>query len=399
MRIFVVSDSPYLYTGLARVSRNVIRCLAEAGHEVIVGGWGWDQLAYPLNDNSQWSYVDIQTGNEYLAFPLPKDKEKLLLFTYEVMRQVKCDAVFTIGDYWDFDGFHLLKQKLDYGFKWITYYTIESEPINEKYRSVFGYMDIVLSPSKYGKKIIEDSTGCECLYAPYGIDHNSFYPLGAETINAERKKRGLEGKFRFINVSKNQHRKNLPAFMEALKLAHDQNKDIVGYLHTNAEKKVPMQVDLLCLQKRFGLDGILEFPDKKLSIDIGFSDAQLNIEYNCSNALVVTSVAEGFCLPLVEAQSCGLPVVATRCSTIPELTLDHEFLVSASKYFTALEHEVRIANVEDLAEKMVKASCFDHNKERYSDFAKGFFWDRMNSIIAKALEERGDRIRVSADSI
>lgn len=399
MKIFVLSDSPYLYTGLARVNRRLIRALSQAGNEVIVGGWGWDQLAYPLNEDSQWIYEDSTTGSNHVAFPMPKNPEKQLVYLYEVMKRIGCDAIFTMGDYWNFDGFHLLKQKLDYSFKWFAYYTIESEPINEKYKSVFQHIDVLFSPSIYGKRVVRDSTGVEAVYAPYGVDHDKFYIMNDDEIAFQRNKRGLDGKFRFINVSKNQHRKNLPAFLEALKLAHDENEAIVGYMHTNAEKKNAAQVHLENLIKRFGLEDVVEFPEKKISIDWGCSDDILNVEYNCSDAFALTTVAEGFGLPLLEAQACGLPVVATDCSTIPELVAEKDFLVKGQKYYTSLEHEVKIVNVEDLAETMLKMSKLTYDKQQYSEFSKGFFWDRMNRIIAETLSSCSDKVRIAADSI
>lgn len=399
MKIFIISDSPYLYTGLARVNRHLIRGLSSAGHEVVVGGWGWDQLAYPLNEKNQWIYRDNVIGKEYVAFPLAKDSKKLLLQSYEVMKRIKCDVLLTLGDYWNFNGFHFLKQKLEYSFKWIAYYTIESEPINEDYVSVFKNIDTILVPSEYGKRVIDESVNINSVFAPYGVDHGKFYRLSDDIISAERAARNLDGKFRFINVSKNQHRKNLPAFLEAIKLAHEKNDAIVGYIHTNYEKKVSAQINLKNLVKRFGLNDVVEFPKKKLSIDIGCDDCLLNTEYNCSNALAITSVAEGFCLPILEAQCCGLPVVGTDCSTISELIIDKDFLIQGQKYYVTMEHEVKIINVENLAGVMVKMSKLEYDKNKYVKFSKGFFWDRMNDIVIRVLKENGNKIKIAADTI
>jgi glycosyltransferase involved in cell wall biosynthesis len=44
--------------------------------------------------------------------------------------------------------------------------------------------------------------------------------------------------------------------------------------------------------------------------------------YNEMNILVMPSVREGFGLAIAEAMSCGLPVVASNCSSIPELIDD-----------------------------------------------------------------------------
>jgi glycosyltransferase involved in cell wall biosynthesis len=45
--------------------------------------------------------------------------------------------------------------------------------------------------------------------------------------------------------------------------------------------------------------------------------------YNSADILVFPSVREGFGLAAAEAMACGLPVVATNCSALPEL-VDHE---------------------------------------------------------------------------
>jgi len=61
-----------------------------------------------------------------------------------------------------------------------------------------------------------------------------------------------------------------------------------------------------------GLTGAVRFTG---SVD----DETLSVAYAGADALVVTSDHEGFCLPLVEAMSYGLPVVAYRQGAVPEV--------------------------------------------------------------------------------
>jgi len=44
--------------------------------------------------------------------------------------------------------------------------------------------------------------------------------------------------------------------------------------------------------------------------------------YNSADILISPSIREGFGLAIAEAMACGLPVVATNCSAIPELIID-----------------------------------------------------------------------------
>jgi glycosyltransferase involved in cell wall biosynthesis len=46
--------------------------------------------------------------------------------------------------------------------------------------------------------------------------------------------------------------------------------------------------------------------------------AELRDFYRLADILVVPSLWESFCLPVVEAMACGLPVVAARCTALPE---------------------------------------------------------------------------------
>jgi glycosyltransferase involved in cell wall biosynthesis len=383
MKILIVADSPYLYTGLARINREIIKTLCEEGHEVFLGAWGWDQIAFPLNEENKWLYKF--QDKEVVAFPLIKEPKKQLLHVYEIMKNIKCDVLLTIGDYFNFNGFHFLKSKLEYSFKWIAYFTIDSPCINDVYKPYFSSIDEILCPSWFGVDVVEKFMDKTCSYVPFGVDSNCFYKFNEEEIETERGKRNLLNKYRFICVAKNQQRKNIPAFMEALKIANMEDNTIVGYLHTNIDKRFDSQFDINYLYKKFNLENILFFPDKKISIDMGCCDEHLNVEYNCSDCMVIPSVAEGFCFPIFEAYSCGLPVVGTDCSAISEFVIDKNFLVEGQRYVSNLEHEVKIINIDKLAEKMIEVKNKCIYSEKYLDYAKGFLWKKMNTKIMEEI--------------
>ena len=56
------------------------------------------------------------------------------------------------------------------------------------------------------------------------------------------------------------------------------------------------------------------------------SDAELLQMYNMAQLFIYPSIFEGFGLPVVEAMQCGLPVIASNSSSIPEIVDDKKML-------------------------------------------------------------------------
>ncbi len=56
-------------------------------------------------------------------------------------------------------------------------------------------------------------------------------------------------------------------------------------------------------------------------------DDDLPLAYNCAELLVFPSLNEGFGLPVLEAMACGVPVVTSNCSALPEVAGDAACLV------------------------------------------------------------------------
>lgn len=75
---------------------------------------------------------------------------------------------------------------------------------------------------------------------------------------------------------------------------------------------------------------IAEYNNSPFKDDIIFagrvSDTELLQMYNMAELFVYPSIFEGFGLPVVEAMQCGLPVIASNSSSIPELVDDKRLL-------------------------------------------------------------------------
>ncbi|MBN1445119.1 MAG: glycosyltransferase family 4 protein [Candidatus Omnitrophica bacterium] len=97
------------------------------------------------------------------------------------------------------------------------------------------------------------------------------------------------------------------------------------------------------------------------------SDEELKYCYKNAIAFVLPSLYEGFGLPVVEAFSCGCPVLLSDCSSLPEVAGD------AGLYFNPLSKESIFSAVS-----IVLDTHFDRQKyiEKGYSLSKNFTWEK-----------------------
>jgi glycosyltransferase involved in cell wall biosynthesis len=101
------------------------------------------------------------------------------------------------------------------------------------------------------------------------------------------------------------------------------------------------------------------------------SDPQLAELLNSAEALIFPSLWEGFGLPAVEAMSCGIPVLASRHGSLPEVVAD------AGLFFDPLDPEA-IADciLEFLSQPKLQARLRENALKR----APTFRWERAAEL-------------------
>lgn len=100
------------------------------------------------------------------------------------------------------------------------------------------------------------------------------------------------------------------------------------------------------------------------------SDAELAREYSRADVFVCMSEHEGFCVPLVEAMTFGIPVLANRAAAIPETCGSGARILDKGKEFNAfVEHVIALTS--------------EHYSQGWSERAKArardFSWDKLES--------------------
>ena len=146
---------------------------------------------------------------------------------------------------------------------------------------------------------------------PLDCDRTIFRPMEVDK-NAWLSKYGLPiGQPLLAHISSGEKRKNLLGVLDALRLLTERFPGIAlikagKVLHGENQKILQDRIHALGLRDHvFFLEGI--------------PDSELAALYNVADCFLFPSLAEGFGLPVLEAQACGCPVVTSNTTSLREV--------------------------------------------------------------------------------
>jgi len=120
-----------------------------------------------------------------------------------------------------------------------------------------------------------------------------------------------------------------------------------------------------------GLDGAVQF--------LGYADGRtLRDLYLGATCLVFPSLGEGFGLPVLEAMACGLPVITSRVSSLPEIAGDAAVMVDPADAVELAEATHRVVTRSDLREEL---------RRRGLERASQFSWRRTAVEVSRIVDE------------
>jgi glycosyltransferase involved in cell wall biosynthesis len=106
--------------------------------------------------------------------------------------------------------------------------------------------------------------------------------------------------------------------------------------------------------------------------------------YSGARSFVLPSLYEGFGIPLIEAMACGVPVVASDVSSIPEVVRDAAILVSPRRPQEFADAIARLGNDEELRSALI---------ERGLRRARDFRYDVAAQKVLRLFEEVGAEVQ------
>ena len=183
-------------------------------------------------------------------------------------------------------------------------------------------IDCPVAMSEFGKKQVKDYYNLDVKHIPHGVDSKLFYRMPEEERKAVKKKYGLSNKFVIGVVARNQPRKNLDRTIKLMAILKDKIPDAVLFLHMDKDDPANPLFRLTNLIIRYNLENRVFFTGMQAFHGLG--NDQMNEVYNVMDCFLLTTSGEGFGIPIIEAMSCEIPVIATDYTTTEELVKNNK---------------------------------------------------------------------------
>lgn len=337
--VIISGHLPIDNTGYSNQTFYLAKILIEQGYNVSIIGWNATGMAacqfkkLTFND-ILFLYKDLINFDEYLD----KNQEKIPILTqltYFTALEHKFPCFIQDNQYYDImvnkikPEFIVFVQDI-YVMKFsrflcptITWLPIHSEPLDKLCAESLPKFDSVVTLSEFGKKqVLNKFSDKMVVTIPHIINDELFYEIKDSNYKAGLRKQYniSEDAYVCLLISNNSESENRKAFDVNLGGFADfqkNNQHAHLHIHTNVDLTFKI-IDFLkesgVPENRYTVCDQVKYKKK------GYSDTEVADLYRMSDVLLYSTCVEGFGLPMLEAQSCGCPVVVNNFSTPPEYT-------------------------------------------------------------------------------
>ena len=296
--ILIMCTSPNLSTGYSIVGNHLWKGLSDEGFDTYYFGLN----VFGFQENKWLLPVAVDEGGADIL--------------EEYIKTNNIDILITIIDNWQPKYNYIEKVIKQTKIKWICHVTANSTPIPyELFNNIKG-ADLLIAPSNFVNKEIKRSGLMNVKTIYHGVDTHIFTPV----------KHKENKPFIFVSVGTNKHlQKNWGSLIRSFKkMCEIYNLEDVR-LACVSEPNSPEGFNFIEMIKKYGNDKVILVGIKR---NIGMTSEQMTEIYQQSHCLVSASTGESFGLPLIEAMSCGIPVIA------PEYTATGELITESSAGFS-----------------------------------------------------------------
>ncbi|WP_157789616.1 glycosyltransferase [Candidatus Microthrix parvicella] len=187
-------------------------------------------------------------------------------------------------------------------------------------------VDHVLALSKWAQDALA-RRDVESRYMPHGVDATVFTPADAATKVQARERLGLPADSFVVGmVAANNEwitsRKSFPEAFCAFAELRSVHSDALLYVHSSLDGHPGDGMNLVRLAESAGIPSGAIAMTNPARYRLGFDSEQLVALYRSFDVLLAPSAGEGFGVPVIEAQACGVPVIVSDFSAQPELVGD-----------------------------------------------------------------------------
>lgn len=317
IRIMFLSNHPGFVTGYAKVIRELCnRIAANADFKVFVIG-------------EQAVGMPIQYG----PFTLLSRRDGGTDLVNHYLEQIKPHFFIWLEDTFTMASQGATGFKFPPITKFIPYIPQDGDFIPTTGHSVLNRADLIVPMAKWSKEVTEKE-GYKCEAPSYhGVNYKLFKPaVDPKERNEIRKMYGLgEDDFVVLYVGRNSARKLNQAWLDIVGdfASKYDNVKIFGHIpHVQVHHNDLIDYTVRCLPMKFGkrckdmLNNKIIFSKRAQSLTMGINENDIANLYKMADVYFSAASGEGFGMPLAEAMSCEVPVVAVDYTTTKELLID-----------------------------------------------------------------------------
>ena len=368
-------------TGFGTVTHSLAERLVEYGHEIHVLAIGWD-AAYPVDTPLKLYRSEAGLAHNYLGL----DRQ------VELVRRLEPDLVVVNEDpamLWrrlmdnrfDPDKTLLKSQPI------VAYLPIDGYGMPPEWLTLKQLVDVV-PYTTFGAHMLQMDPES---FVYHGVDA-AFRPLAQDERLEVRRSLGIDDSaFVIGRIDTNSGRKDWGSTWKAISTAIERGlpeNQTVALFHTKL-REPRSGVDLKALISRGRGKWVITNEE-------GWPVEEVVRFINCFDVFLTTSRGEGFGLNVAQAMACGVPVIATDCSSMEEVVGPGGWLIEGVATMTnPYGVDLVLADTDGMAQTLLYAHqnplARAQKAELGLQWVKRFDWDiaaaRFNEIITRRLAE------------
>lgn len=301
--------------------------------------------------------------------------------------------VLMLADVWPFDP------EIGHKINLACWTPVDHDPIPPKVAEFFVNSGAVpIAMSRFGERQLGL---LDPLYVPHGVDANVYKPLSDEMKLSAFPK----GAFVVGMVAANKGHPSRKAFslaLHAFARLSEKHDNAYLYLHTVMDPTISAGESIASMLQLFGVpDDRVRQADQYALLYNPYKPADMAKIYSALDVLLNPSFGEGFGIPIVEAQSCGVPVVVTDFSAMPEL-VGGGWKVGHHPYWSGLNSLQAIPDEDEIYDALEECySLTQAAREKLSQDCRRHalrydvrrVWDRYWVPALRAVEQRFEKVK------
>lgn len=328
MKIMIHSNGPMVPTGYGRQTALAIEQLTGLGHEVAVSCYHG-----VVGSRIDWNGVPI-----YPSGQAPYGVDVLLPHANHFGAQL----LITLMDTWTLMPIldHLAGSLREPGSpKFACWTPVDCDPISQGDRLVLSKSGAIpLAMSQFGQGAMQEAGLSGSWYVPHSVKTSIYHPIyeGGWSLREEIGTPADRFVIGIVAANRDMFRKSWQEQFKAFEMHRRWWPDTELWVHTIANgTRGAGGYDLRAMAADLGIADSVRWTDDYAQICGLLDDQDMALWYNAINYLSNCSYGEGFGLPIVEAQACGVAALATEWSAMTELATE---TVGGQKWWNAVHH-------------------------------------------------------------